>query len=239
MSKGSLLVTWDPRDACWRLSPLAPSTGRLLLLGWRNDPPAQDGGMSTQIGLVVARALTAVARVTFPTSLPIDRPTDAWSMMRDTDRVRSLGSGTWGERLRAAMGRAPAEIVLLSTQSPDTVVGLFEDPAYPWWLQGQWALLSKLDSPLPDIDRETAVSLFDDEWAERLPLQRVPGLLAVVRPGVDGDVVGVWALHESFGRELLESLKLEAQRAGLDSAVVTEHEMAARLAGQAGSTTPR
>jgi hypothetical protein len=84
----------------------------------------------------------------------------------------------------------PVHLGLMSTRRPETAMRLFDDAAFPWWMQGQGVLLSVPDAPPPAIEEALLLALFGEQWtrhaASLLPL----GIEGVVRPGVDGDVAG-------------------------------------------------
>ena len=103
----------------------------------------------------------------------------------------------------------------------------FDDPAYPWWLQGQMLLLSAPEAAPPHIDRKQLVTLFDDGWAsaaQRLSALHVTGVL---RPGVDGDVAGLFTLTEHSYEASLAALEREAKTASFLWSVVDEDALLA------------
>lgn len=111
---------------------------------------------------------------------------------------------------------------VIETRDANVAVRLFDDPEFPWWLQGQAVLLSRADAESPDIDQRTIVTLLHDDWARRAATLATRGIEAVVRPGVDGDVAGIFSLSEAFDEQLLASLKREAHQDGITFSVVSE-----------------
>jgi hypothetical protein len=111
---------------------------------------------------------------------------------------------------------------LLSTTDPGAAAQLFEDAAFPWWLQGQLVLLSDREADSLTIDERSVLALIDDDWARRAALLAVHGVEGVVRPGVDGDLAGVLALNDRLDSRMLASLEREAQQAGMSLSVVPE-----------------
>ena len=224
-----MLVCPDPRGSHWQLGTLPPPQGPLTLIGWRQQPDPPDGGVPAEVAAVLARALTSVARVTFPSSA-IDVPVgEAWSAHGD-DRVRELTSQGVGGRAKAIVGGRTNKVVLVSTRAPATVVTAFDDAQYPWWLQGQVLLLSEVDAEPPDVDMERLSALYDEEWTRQAAALSVAGLVGVMRPGVDGDVAGLLALVDAFGPAFLGKLEHEARVAGMGLELVDERTFAERLA---------
>jgi hypothetical protein len=109
-----------------------------------------------------------------------------------------------------------------ATRQPDVAAGAFDDPGFPWWLQGQALLLSDPNADPPDIDEPTLLALLEEDWARRAAALEARGVQGVVRPGVDGDVAGLLALSDPFDARLIESMEREARHAGMALAIVSE-----------------
>lgn len=187
-NQAAILACVDPVNAHWQLGPLPPAQGRMLLIGWRLPLPAVDSGVPEVVAAILARALTSVARVSFPVS---------------------------DDAAIALKGEA-AIVKLVSTCEAETAVRMFADPGYPWHLQGQVALLSPLHSRAPKIDRKALLSLLSGHWTKpdgQLRQFHSLGILAVIRPGVDGDIGGVLSLSDGFANTLLEALECAAGNA--------------------------
>ena len=226
MSAPSIFACRDPRGAHWQLGSLPPGRGRAALIGW-HDPAAQhEGGVPPRIAAVIARALTSAARVTFPSSVIAPAATADWSPS-DGDEVRVLPGRSVRGRITARLRGLPSVVMLISTRQPASAMRLFDDPGFPWSLQGQLALLSRPDAPPPPIDERTLLALFGDDRASH-----TAGLEGILRPGVDGDVAGLWSLAESFEQTTLAALERETRAAGFDWAMVTEDVFAGRASGE-------
>ena len=221
MTPGSILVCRDARAAHWQLGPLPPDHGRLTLITWTRSEATPDSGVPAGIASVLARAWTEIARVTFPSSDPGVTATEAWSPS-DAGLVRALTGGGILDRTRAVVRRTSVAETLISTRQPDIVSRVFGDPGFPWWLQGQVVLLSDPEAAPPDVDEARLFGLLEDDWAHRSAALAATGVQGVVRPGVDGAVVGLLALDELFDARLLESLEWEARRAGMAWSAVPE-----------------
>jgi hypothetical protein len=112
------------------------------------------------------------------------------------------------------------------------VRALFKEAGFPWWLQGQVALLSEPEAPPPDVAAEALLALIDDDWASRIGALVGEGVMGVVRPGVDGDVAGVLSMTAAFEQNLLAALEREAVEAGFSWAVLSEEEFGRQLASK-------
>ena len=232
MTAGSILACRDARATFWQLGPLPPDRGRLTLLAWRLNADTHDGGVPSEVAQILARSWSAIARVTFLSSIIGTQSASDWSPS-DAGMVRAMkAGGVLGRALARARG-TPGGGALVSTRSADVAAQLFEDPGFPWWLQGQIVLLSDPDATPPDVDGPTMLTLLDDDWAARAAALAAAGVHAGVRPGVDGDVAGVLALSDAFDVKLLESLEREARGAGLTWDVVAEASLSGSPLGGA------
>lgn len=227
MSEPSIVACRDPHGAHWQLGPLPPARGRVALIGW-HDPAAQDeGGVPPRIAAVLTRALTSAARVTFPSSVMTPSATADWTPS-DGDEIRVLSSRSMRGRIAARLRGLPPAVMLISTRQPASAVQLFDDPGFPWSMQGQLALLSRADAPPPPIDERTLLALFSDEWATHT----AAGLEGILRPGVDGDVAGLWSLTDSFEQAILGALERETRAANFHWALVPEELFADKASGE-------
>lgn len=166
MTCSAILACREPRSACWQLGPLPARAGSLVLFGWKRVPPPVDSGVPQDMAVVFARALTSIARLTFPCSLVFRPVTSQWTPQGD-DWIRRWNKGDRISRIKAALRRPPVADILVSTWRPETALRLFDDPAYPWWLQGQAVLLSERNAMPPDIDDQHLPVLFGEDWLKQ------------------------------------------------------------------------
>ena len=124
--RNAILLCEEAQEPKWQLQP--PPSGRLALVGWRLAEERVDAGVPDEVASLLARALTAVALVSFPSS---SEPTGAGKTV-----ARPLEPAGRKERLRSVLSRGPSRFFLVSTRGPEVAKSLFEDPAFPWWLQG-------------------------------------------------------------------------------------------------------
>jgi hypothetical protein len=217
----SVQVCRDARGTQWQLGPLPPARGRLTLVGWTHPADQQNSGVPAGVSGVLARALTSVARVTFPSSIPDVPATDTWSAFNGS-LVRALTGQCAIERAKARLGGTGSRALLISTRRPDVTLRAFDDAGFPWWLQGQALLLSAPEAAPPDVNEPTLLALFENDWVEEAARLAALDVLGVVRPGVDGDLAGVLALSEAFDQSFLDALERETRRAGLTWSIVPE-----------------
>jgi hypothetical protein len=105
----------------------------------------------------------------------------------------------------------------------------FDDAAHPWSMQGQVLLISApADAPPPEIDRKQLRALLENEWGDAADALSAPGVIGVVRPGVDGDLAGLLTLTADAERMSLAALEGETHRASFDWGVLTEDAFAER-----------
>lgn len=233
MTSTMIFACHDPQGSHWQLGHLTATVGRITLIGWRQEPTPLDNGIPREIAVVLSRALASIAWVIFPCSTLNCRSTVIWSPCGD-DFTCTLSSSSLIERIRARLMRVPSEIVLVSTRKLETILRLFNDAHYPWWLQGQVVLLSATDMPQPALDRQLLLSLLGDNWASQamsFATQRHIG--GVLRPGVDGDLIGIRLLTDTFEQAFLTALKKETQLAGYTWALLSENAFACQFVTQA------
>jgi hypothetical protein len=149
------------------------------------------------------------------------------------DRTRSF-LGRWVSQFFV---RAPADVTLLATVSDQTVALLFDDAQYPWWAQGQFALLSSSGASPQDFDRIEfdPVKLFEREWPESFSSLRPLGVQAILRPGVDGDVAGLLCASNEVRDRFETILSSFAEDLGMS----LRHVSQAELIGALASPDPR
>jgi hypothetical protein len=228
LTSATIVVCRDPKRAEWNLGALPPPVGRMTLIGWRVTPEPDEAGVPGEVANVLVQTFAAVGRATFPSSTLDSVSQSSWSRLGE-DYVRGLPAQGLTGRLRDVLKGLPQQIVLISTRQPLTMRRLFDDAAYPWWLQGQVALLSEPESQPPKVEREGLLGLMASDWMKRAGALIALGVRGIIRPGVDGDVAGLLSLTDSFDESFLKTLESETRRAGLDWMVLPEKDFAAAL----------
>lgn len=198
----------------WQLGDLsAADAGRTWLIGW--DATPDEEGVPHAVGQALALALAATLRVSFLRSSSRPGLTTEWIVDNDGDFSRSTRpTGALGNAIDRLRGRH-GPVTLVCSKRADALAVMFDDPAFPWWLQSQVLLLSALDAPPPDVTPEQVLALLDVDWAAAAARLRGCGVLAVGRPAVDGDAMGLLAFDDTIADRLMASLAAHAGTAGL------------------------
>ncbi len=215
-----VLATRAPLLARWQVA--APADGlSLFLIGWRVSPELEiDGGMPNSVARLLAGALSRAGALTYPCSS--EPPPSADS------RVQVLNARWLGERVRSALSHTPSKFWLVTTREPLAVRHLLDDGGFPWWLQGQSVLLSLANSEVAP-ERARLLKLMDPQRALRREDLTALSLLAVVQPGVDGDVAAVVSLSVDVEGEILAAIEREARECGFKWLLVSESDFADTL----------
>jgi hypothetical protein len=224
MTKGTLLACLDASSPRWELGHLPSPAGPMALFGWTLNPPSVDGGMPALVIGVFARAICSLTRITYPASVASPGQSGVWHAL-DGDyvaRVQLPMRAKLGLIFRALSAR---DCVLRSTRNPASAIGLFDDPRYPWWLRGQFALLSPADAPAPPIDGDFLLRALSDDWAADAEIMSRAGVCGILRAGVDGDVAGLLVTDPQLSAQLLDAFAREATAAGLAWRLVGEDEI--------------
>lgn len=219
----AILVCREPRAAHWQLGNM-PLIGELTLLGWRCPFALVDAGVPEVIATITAGALTATSRVVFACSDSPCPTKEGWVQGEAGDWLCASGNGAG--RFKALWRREPINPVLLATHRSETAIKLFNDPVYPWWLQGQLALLCAAEAPLPVAGSIEWATLLEDDWISRAATLGVQG---AVRPGVDGDIAGVWFRSSILVTHFLDELEARTYAAGFTWQVLPEEAFAQKL----------
>ena len=211
------VTLWVRRGAVepdWQIGAPYPDPARLTLFGWKLVPAPVDGGMPPAVAGAVARALGAVARVTFPCGW-LRRPRSrSWTVV-DEDLTRSLAPAGWLGRIRARITDATRDDeALVSTRRAETIARAFTDGRFPWWLQSQVLLLSEPDAAPPEIDPETLLALIETTWTLHADSLVPSGVCAILRPGVDGDFMALLSLTGDLGERFTDALQTQARSGG-------------------------
>lgn len=212
-----LVGTRGPLALPWQLAMPADELP-FLLLGWRVAPELErEGGMPDSVGLLLSAALLRVGAVSYPSS---SVPSSSGST-----RVRLMTGGGMRERIRAVLSRAPSKMWLVTSTSPSVACQLFDDPGFPWWMQGQIGLLSARDSAV-DLDRATLLRLMDPMRPVRRADLLDLSLKAVVLPGVDGDVAAIVSVDAETDAAILSAIESSARESGYQWLIAPEAELA-------------
>jgi hypothetical protein len=173
--------------------------------------------------------LTSIAWVTFPISAG-DAKEFASRDARQT-RLHAVGSGGVIQAAKALLRSLPAGMTIASTREAALARCMFNQADYPWTLQAQAVLLSAAPIDSTTFTRAMWIAILDGEWEEQIEALRSAGVTGLIRPGVDGDVAGVFALTQECFDALHAALERAALSAGLTWSVLSEADFASALAG--------
>jgi hypothetical protein len=225
-----LFITYDAPGPQWRLGPPPAERDTFALIGWTAD--AREGGVPGAVVDVLARSLTAFGRVTFACSTISTADSGKWQM-HGSDFVARYRAGSLFHRMAGRFSsRAPHDLVLLSTVSEQAARQLFDDAGYPWWGQGQFALMSSDAASPPDFAKVAfdPATLLEGEWPEDFEELQPLGVQAMLRPGVDGDVAGLLCASRDIRDRFETILARAAQDFGISLRQVSEAEFSTGLA---------
>jgi len=186
----------------WQL-PIDAPFGDRLLIGWRTQAPAVEGGVPRSVAQLLAGALCRQGTVTFAKGL---RP--------------PVGAGLVPRRWR--LGR---NFVWYSTRNvEEAAAGIFDDDMFSWSRQGQIVVVSA-DDEVPALEERHLALSSDSRLAGML---RDNGGRALLLPGVDGDVAGLYTPDPTYGSAIRAEITDAARRLGVDTQM-SDEETAARL----------
>jgi hypothetical protein len=177
----------------------------VALLGWLVRPATVDAGLPDGFAQLLADVLTQHVRV---------------SLFSGAPQRRGLLE-RWFSHPHAKPG------ALVHTRDPGRVREFFASTAFDGSLRATAAFLSPLDAPAPELageDLENALAgRAYDGWRAR-------GIVGLVMPGVDGQVLGVYAFDTSAWTRWKEGLRETARRHDIEWRDVDEDAFARALA---------
>src|SRR5690606_3733254 len=110
---------------------------------------------------------------------------------------------------------------------------LFDDPGFPWWMQGQIALISAAETSAA-LERATLLKLMDPmQPIHRADLSAL-SLKAVIQPGVDGDVAAIISVDAETDAAIVGAIESSARESGFQWKATSEGDFA-RVLGDDGS----
>ncbi|MBN1605163.1 MAG: hypothetical protein JW940_00945 [Polyangiaceae bacterium] len=107
------------------------------------------------------------------------------------------------------------QLRLVSTRAPEVAKTLFDDPAFPWWVQGQVVLIGNAP-PMAVSSLENVLELVDPSTNIDAHQLAALGVLSCLRPGADGAVAAVVSSSETVHTALINAFELEARRDGFE-----------------------
>lgn len=211
-----LRITLDARSPVWELPPVKNAGSPVALVGWTTDTDPLDAGVPPLARTLLARALTRLARVTFPHP-DIRLAADDWQETAEGS-IKVLTPG----HARALRKRSP--ITLLSTTSAESAVRLFTAFPYSWEMKTQVAILTDRLAPPPRLSYETVEALLNREPIDEPALVAEAQVRGLLTPAVDGDFAALIGLAPTLLRALVDVLAEECAGAGVGWETLTESE---------------
>jgi hypothetical protein len=130
------------------------------------------------------------------------------------------------ERVLAHTG--PHRFALISTQRPEIVRIAFDDHGFPWCMQGQVLLLTPPDTAVPEIGAKDAIALLAPTITDT-KAWNLPGVVAQLRAGVDGDVAVLYCVSSTVESALVGSIEHAGSAQGIECQRLSEAEFTAAL----------
>jgi hypothetical protein len=219
--RNELLVSPGTPPDKWKLFP--HMTGPMLMIGWRlAGGRSVDDGVPPEVAPVLAHALTNLGWVSFFEGAEPTRTPD--------DQVSPINPSGFSGRLKAAAGGLPKEVYLVSTRRAGLAASAFDASFFSWVMQGQAILISPPDRKPPELEWSQMMSITGGESSAFEAALSAWGANALIRPGVDGDVVGLLAADEVVKERALACLRDAASSHGFGLQVLTESEFSEALA---------
>ena len=199
MSRPKLILYRGEISPRWEI----PDAGDPLLIGWRVSPQPADAGVPSEVADALARGLCAIGTVAWFTAEP---------------RVGEAVVSTQSERLFESLRRSRT-LSLVKSRDPKRAVTLFDAPGTDWTLRGQATFVSR------DFSEDTAFEPFfnvaGDPGSNSMDTLREIGVEAILLPGVDGDIAGLYSLDSDKGDDFVRG----ARSAGAEVSVADGEEL--------------
>jgi hypothetical protein len=232
MAGATFLICRNPTASHWAVGRAPIFATGLILLGAPKGLLAAADDLPSQASRALAGALTTVGRVTFPCSATSAEHSE-WAREGD-DYIAA-----WPPPRPSPLGAAIAFLkghratALFSTIDPEAALRLFDDAAFPWQLQGQCALISPRIAPPPALHAlpQTVEDLVGPTWTRYARRLTEAGVEGVLRPGVDGDVGGLFAFTNALAQAFDDAVERECTAAGLECWVLDEGAFTKAMAG--------
>jgi hypothetical protein len=219
----TLFVCCDPRSERWQarlVTALEP-----CLFGWRVSPrDDEDASVPEPVKASFARALCAHGAVMFLCSdshPAVGRVIEGRASVLDGIRSRLTGRSK--------------EVRLVCSDDAPSVERAFDDPGFPWWMQGQALFLTDRCSD-PELTLSRALSLVEPQASISISLLESLGIRALLLPGVDGAVAVLSCTSSPLRAQLLGSIAEAVEGELLQFRAVDEDAFAESLAARWSNT---
>lgn len=232
MSADAIVASTTSQSPQWQLEGFL-GTPASLLLGWSHAAERVDAGVPEDVVTVISQALCRQARVSFLSSdLGGDLERLVAEHGKESYTLQTVREYEGIARLAARWFDKPARMAVVSSTDPHVVAYLFDDACFSWSLQGQMAFLSDPSSPAPDLRGVISKAWWRKYQAAPQEVIARYGLMGVLRPGVDGDVLGILFRSSADKDQFLAALQKEAKSSGMHLKMCDETEFMDSLAQQ-------
>jgi hypothetical protein len=227
VTTNTLYLCHDPARPHWQLGTAPRANRAMTLIGWKAQPAAIDAGVPDPVAALLAAALVSVGRVGY-----FSRTGNSDCKTSQGDSLQVLDPGNFATRLISKLRGFPSDAMLCASRNAETVKQLFETDGFSWTMQGQTALLLAPDAAPPQLTFQSAQRLLGDGWSEEVVGFGRHGLIAALRPGVDGDVAAYLPLNDDARAAFLNALRIECASRGFMLENCDEETFSARLAAK-------
>lgn len=194
----------------WQLGIPEPNDN-FKLISWHVNPDLVDNEVPIPIKNILSKCLTDLAQVTFFSTIIEAKYSREWSKIGNDFYCSIHQKGFWN-MLESWYNPNVNQSKIISTHQKEIVYELFEDAGFPWWYQSQVMLLTANKKVPPNITGKTLLTFLTQDWIEKAnELSKKNEILAVIRPGVDGSVIGIWSKTKTFEEKYLKALKKQAE----------------------------
>jgi hypothetical protein len=197
-----LILLPDFTGTEWQL-PAGSAPGDRFLIGWNVSPDSADGESPAAVATLLSAVLCRLGTVTFASAM---RKPGAWK-----SRWRQGRDFEWAT----------------ATSVQDAAGRIFDADSFSWQRQGQVVVLSR-EGTAPVLT-EKHLRLHDDprSWADLA----AAGASAVMLPGVDGQVAGLYCFLPGLRDELTRTLEEEVEKVGGRVVIADTHAFGGLLRG--------
>jgi hypothetical protein len=183
----------------------------IALLAWSRTTSDVDSGPPPDVAGLLARALVLAHRASF---LVADEVLPSQMAVAGSTSVQAIPSRGAASALAAPWHGEPTRWNWLSTCDANVARTLFNQAGFDWTLQAQVVLLSPADAPAPVLNLELTQAVWRGGSPPALAGLAAAGVQMVLRPGVDGAVVGVAGVQAGAWPAWLAALGASCQAQG-------------------------
>lgn len=195
----------------------------IALLTWSHNAADVDGGPPSDVIQVLAKALVQDHRVSF---LIADESLPSVAQLASSTAVQLAAARGIVSPLSARLLAEPTHWQWLSTRDGAVAATLFSQPGFDWTLQAQVVLLSAADAAAPVLTLELTQALWRGGSPEAVAALLAAGVDVVLRPGVDGAMLGAVGLQAGAVQRWLDAIREQSRQLRLALQEVQQTDLA-------------